>query len=109
MYGSGAFGGVVNVVDERIPTGLAESETHIRLQYDAVNQGKTVGINHSDAVDLSAGNELHWRVSASHFRSNEYELPLVKVTVHTVYPFMKSMKNTKAMALGLKCDSAELI
>jgi iron complex outermembrane receptor protein len=82
MYGSGAFGGVVNVVDERIPTGLAESETHIRLQYDAVNQGKTVGINHSDVVDLSAGNELHWRVSASHFRSDEYELPKLKEEDH---------------------------
>lgn len=82
MYGSGAFGGVVNVVDERIPTGLAEPETNIRLQYDAVNQGKTVGINHSDSIDLAAGNELHWRVAASHFRSDVYELPKLKEEEH---------------------------
>ena len=75
MYGSGAFGGVVNVVDERIPTGLAEPETRVRMQYDSVNQGKTVGINHADSLDLSSGNEVHWRLSASHFRSDEYELP----------------------------------
>ncbi|MFT4762966.1 MAG: iron complex outermembrane receptor protein [Oleispira sp.] len=75
MYGSGAFGGVVNVVDERIPTGLADPESNIRLQYDTVNKGKTAAINHSDSVDLSSGNAVHWRVSASHFRSDEYELP----------------------------------
>ena len=75
MYGSGAFGGVVNVVDERIPTGLAQPESNVRVQYDTVNKGKTAAINHSDSVDLSAGNAVHWRVSASHFRSDEYELP----------------------------------
>jgi iron complex outermembrane receptor protein len=78
MYGSGAFGGVVNVVDERIPTGLAEPETNVRLQYDAVNEGKTVAIDHSDFADLSAGNKLQWRLSASHFRSDEYELPKLR-------------------------------
>ena len=75
MYGSGAFGGVVNVVDERIPTGLADPATNVRMQYDTVNKGKTAAINHSDSVDLSSGNAVHWRVSASHFRSDEYELP----------------------------------
>ena len=75
MYGSGAFGGVVNVVDERIPTGLAQLESNVRVQYDTVNKGKTAAINHSDSVDLSAGNAVHWRVSGSHFRSDEYELP----------------------------------
>ena len=78
MYGSGAFGGVVNVVDGRIPTGLTEPETNLRMQYDAVNQGKSVGINHSDFLDLSSGNAVHWRISASHFRSDEYELPKLR-------------------------------
>jgi iron complex outermembrane receptor protein len=68
MYGSGAFGGVVNVVDERIPNGLTEPETNINIQYDGVNQGKTAAINHA----------VHWRVGASHFRSDEYELPALK-------------------------------
>lgn len=82
MYGSGAFGGVVNVVDERIPTGLSEAETRIRLQHDSVNEGKTFAVNHADSTDLSAGNELHWRLSASHFRSDIYELPELKEEHH---------------------------
>lgn len=79
MYGSGAFGGVVNVVDERVPTGRSgsqsEAETALRLQYDSVNQGKTLGINNSGSVSLSQTDEVHWRLSGSHFRSDEYELP----------------------------------
>ncbi len=82
MYGSGAFGGVVNIVDERVPTGAAEPETDLRLQYDAVNQGKTFAMNHSNLVNLSAGNELHWRLSANHFRSDVYELPKLKEEHH---------------------------
>ena len=78
MYGSGAFGGVVNVVDERIPTGLSEPETQIRMQYDGVNEGKTVALKHADYSRLSEGDEWHWKVSASHSRSDEYELPELK-------------------------------
>lgn len=75
MYGSGAFGGVVNVVDGRVPTGLEESETSIRMQYDTVNEGKTLGLNNNGFFDLPNGNEWHWKISGSHFRSDEYELP----------------------------------
>ena len=78
MYGSGAFGGVVNTVDGRVPTGQGEQsepQTVIRAQYDSVNKGKTVGIRNNGFVDANNGNEVHWKVSASHFRSDEYELP----------------------------------
>lgn len=75
LYGSGAFGGVVNVVDDRIPTGQSIDDygTEIKAQYDSVNQGKTVGVKHSGNQD-----QLHWQVSASHSRSDEYELPNLK-------------------------------
>jgi iron complex outermembrane receptor protein len=75
MYGSGAFGGVVNVVDERIPTGSAEPSSEISLQFDSVNQGKTVQGSHTGLTELSQGNEVHWYLAAKHFRSDEYELP----------------------------------
>jgi iron complex outermembrane receptor protein len=75
MYGSGAFGGVVNVVDGRVPSGLEESETSIRMQYDTVNEGKTLGFKNNGSTGLADGNELHWKISGSHFRSDEYELP----------------------------------
>lgn len=78
MYGSGAFGGVVNVVDGRVPTGAEESGTSIRMQYDAVNEGKTFGFRNNGFTDLVDGNELHWKISGSHFRSDEYELPKLK-------------------------------
>jgi iron complex outermembrane receptor protein len=78
MYGSGAFGGVVNVVDERVPTGTSEAETAVRVQYDTVNHGKTVAAKHEGLTDLSGGNELHWRISASHFESDAYEIPKLK-------------------------------
>lgn len=75
MYGSGAFGGVVNVVDERIPTGLTEASTAVSLQFDSVNQGKTIQGSHTGLTELSQGNEVHWYLSGKHFRSDEYELP----------------------------------
>jgi len=78
MYGSGAFGGVVNVVDQRIPTGQSDPQTSLRLQYDSVNQGKTLGLNNSGFVSLKKGDEVHWRLSGNHFRSDEYELPKLK-------------------------------
>lgn len=78
MYGSGAFGGVVNVVDSRVPTGLEESETSLSMQYDTVNEGKTLGFRNNGFTDLADGNELHWKISGSHFRSEEYELPKLK-------------------------------
>lgn len=80
MYGSGAFGGVVNVVDGRVPTGLEESETSVRMQYDTVNEGKTLGFKNNGFTDLSAGKTLHWKISGSHFRSDEYELPKLKAS-----------------------------
>jgi iron complex outermembrane receptor protein len=80
MYGSGAFGGVVNVVDSRVPTGLEESETSLSMQYDTVNEGKTLGFRNNGFTDLADGNELHWKISGSHFRSDEYELPKLKAS-----------------------------
>lgn len=72
MYGSGAFGGVVNVVDERIPSGQSDVDfnTEIRTQYDSVNQGKTFALKNQGNAK-----QIYWQLSASHARSDEYALP----------------------------------
>jgi len=77
LYGSGAFGGVVNVVDDRIPhdethgnEGLLGTDSEIRLQYDTVNNGKTIGLKNEGEA-----NNFHWHLDASAYKSDEYELP----------------------------------
>lgn len=75
LYGSGAFGGVVNVVDDRVPTGQEVDDygTAVSAQYDSVSEGKTGAIKHSGNKD-----QIHWQLSASHQRSEDYELPKLK-------------------------------
>jgi len=74
MYGSGAFGGVVNVIDDRIPNGENGDEldhnNEIKMGYDSVNQGKTLGLKHRGNKD-----GFHWAFSANTFSSDEYSIP----------------------------------
>lgn len=74
MYGSGAFGGVVNVIDDRIPNGENGDEfdhnNEVKMGYDSVNQGKTLGLKHRGNVD-----GFHWAFSANTFSSDEYKIP----------------------------------
>lgn len=76
-YGSGAFGGVVNVIDDRIPNGENRDEldpnNEIKLGYDSVNQGKTLGLKHAGQMD-----GFHWAFSANTFSSDEYKIPELK-------------------------------
>lgn len=76
-YGSGAFGGVVNVIDDRIPNGESRDEmdpnTEITLGYDSVNQGKTLGLKNAGQM-----NDFHWAFSANTFSSDEYKIPELK-------------------------------
>lgn len=76
-YGSGAFGGVVNVIDNRIPNGESRDElepnTEIKLGYDSVNQGKTLGLKNAGQI-----NNFHWAFSANTFSSDEYKIPDLK-------------------------------
>jgi iron complex outermembrane receptor protein len=76
-YGSGAFGGVVNVIDNRIPNGenrdASDPNTEIKVGYDSVNQGKTLGLKNAGQI-----NDFHWAFSANTFSSDEYKIPDLK-------------------------------
>ena len=80
LYGGGAFGGVVNVVDQRVPhdgshdsAGLLGTDSEVRVQYDSVNNGKTLGLKNEGEV-----NNIHWHLDASSYSSDDYELPKLK-------------------------------
>lgn len=77
MYGSGAFGGVVNVIDGRVPNGNNRDETdlnnEVTLGFDTVNHGKTLGLKHRGQQD-----KFHWALNANTFSSDEYSIPDLK-------------------------------
>ncbi len=71
LYGSGAIGGLVNVVNERIPTAL---EDHIggqaEVRYSTVDQGR----NGSASLDGSAGN-IGFHIDGNVRRAHDYKIP----------------------------------
>jgi iron complex outermembrane recepter protein len=71
LYGSGAIGGLVNVVNERIPAAL---EDHIggqaELRYSTVDKGR----NGSASVDGAAGN-IGFHVDGNVRRTDDYKIP----------------------------------
>ncbi|MDZ7736882.1 MAG: TonB-dependent receptor [Gammaproteobacteria bacterium] len=66
LYGSGASGGLVNVVTGRIPEYVPEFEAELLGQYETVNNGRTAGVRarggidqfafHFDGLERDAGN-----------------------------------------------------
>ena len=77
LYGTDAFGGVVNVVDDRIPHddqqhegGLLNSETEVSLRYDSVNGGRDLGLSNE-----GSSGDLHWHLDLSQYSSQDYEIP----------------------------------
>jgi iron complex outermembrane receptor protein len=72
LYGSGAIGGAVNVVDGRIPTEVPEGGATGRAQLYADTVADTVG----GAARLDAGNgPLLFHVDAFYRDSDDYEIP----------------------------------
>ncbi|MCH8538887.1 MAG: TonB-dependent receptor plug domain-containing protein, partial [Alkalimonas sp.] len=71
LYGSGAIGGVVNVVDNRVPRQLRpESDTIIETRYNSVSDEKTVAFNHDGSQ-----NAIAWHIDALHRQSDDYKVP----------------------------------
>lgn len=71
LYGSGAIGGLVNVVNDRIPTVLQPQPTgEAELRHGTVNRANTV----SASVDGSAG-AIGLHVDGSVQRASDYEIP----------------------------------
>jgi iron complex outermembrane receptor protein len=71
LYGSGAIGGLVNVVNERIPTALeAEPTGQIETRYSTVDNGRNV----SGTVDGAAG-QIALHVDANWRDAGDYKIP----------------------------------
>jgi iron complex outermembrane receptor protein len=71
LYGSGAIGGLVNVVNERIPTALEPKVTgQIEVRASSVDDGR----NASGTVDGSVG-KFAWHVDGNARNAGDYKIP----------------------------------
>lgn len=71
MYGSGSSGGLVNIINDRIPTSLSGGVTgSFNTSYETVNQSKTANTE----IDNSTGPiALHFDAAVSN--ANDYRIP----------------------------------
>jgi iron complex outermembrane receptor protein len=71
LYGSGAIGGLVNIVNDRIPTALEPKPTgEAELRYSSVDYGKTA----SFSADASTGN-IGLHADGSALSAGDYRIP----------------------------------
>ena len=72
LYGSSAVGGVVNVIDERIPSSRATGGVHGSLEL----RGGTVSDERTGSVALNGGSgDWAWHVDAIARETDDYEVP----------------------------------
>ena len=75
LYGSGAIGGLVNVVNERIPTALeAKPAGQLESRYSSVDRGSSV----SGSVDAAVGN-IGLHVDGNLRHADDYKIPDYRV------------------------------
>ena len=74
FYGSGAIGGVVNVVDSRIPTD-ADEQFDYRVKHNDVADENEASVNLNTGFDLDKGNALAFHFDAFYRDSNDYKIP----------------------------------
>lgn len=71
LYGSGAIGGLVNVVNERIPTALeAKPAGQLEARYGTVDRGRSA----SGSVDGAVGN-IGLHIDGNIRRADDYKIP----------------------------------
>ncbi|NHZ32712.1 TonB-dependent receptor [Massilia rubra] len=71
LYGSGAIGGLVNVVNERIPTALeAKPAGQLETRYGTVDKGRSA----SGSLDGAVGN-IGLHIDGNIRRSDDYKIP----------------------------------
>ena len=72
LYGSGAIGGVVNIVDNRLPLQRTEEATgEVFAKYDNVADAKTV------STDLNAGSgDFAFHIDAYKRKTGDYKIPV---------------------------------
>ena len=68
LYGSGALGGVVNVVSA--PLEQNSDETHVGLSYSTADTGRQVTAGHQ-----ARGDRWAWHINGSERRTEEYRIP----------------------------------
>ena len=71
LYGSGAIGGLVNVVNERIPTAL---EPKLTGQVEARASSVDSGRNLSGTIDGSV-NKMAWHIDGNFRNTDDYKIP----------------------------------
>ena len=71
LYGSGAIGGVVNIIDNRIPLYVPESsDSSIEQRYNSVSESWTTGVKHEGGMD-----KLAWHIDGLIRESESYRVP----------------------------------
>jgi len=70
LYGSGAIGGVVNIVDNRIPRQLRSPQTTIDASYNDVASEKSYALNHD-----GASKQFAWHIDAMDRKSDDFSVP----------------------------------
>ncbi|MBU2178787.1 MAG: TonB-dependent receptor [Gammaproteobacteria bacterium] len=71
LFGNGAIGGVVNVVDKRLhETSVDETSGELGARYDAASNGRTVNGN----VDGGNG-QLNWHFDGTHRETGNVDIP----------------------------------
>jgi iron complex outermembrane receptor protein len=70
LYGSGAIGGVVNVVDNRIPRQLRAPQTILDSRFNSVSDEKSLALTHDGSVD-----QLAWHFDGFDRQSNDHDVP----------------------------------
>ncbi|OUR82988.1 hypothetical protein A9Q82_05950 [Cycloclasticus sp. 46_120_T64] len=71
LYGSGAIGGVVNVIDNRIPLYVPESPIYsFEQRYNSVSDGWSSALKHEGGID-----KLAWHIDGFIRESQSYDVP----------------------------------
>jgi iron complex outermembrane receptor protein len=70
LYGSGAVGGVVNVVDNRLPRQLRPANTQIESRYSSGSDEKTAALAHDGGQE-----QIAWHFDGFKRKTNNYDVP----------------------------------
>lgn len=70
LYGSGAIGGVVNVVDNRIPRQLRAPQTIADSRFNTVSDETSLALTHDGSAD-----QLAWHFDGFDRQSNDHDVP----------------------------------
>jgi iron complex outermembrane receptor protein len=74
FYGSGAIGGVVNVVDNRIPTNI-DNQVDYFLKHNDVADEDEASFNVNTGIELDNDTSVAFHVDGFYRDSNNYEIP----------------------------------